>query len=222
MVVFTPYFHVFQVSDCEESSEDEFENRRTSNKRHPQHLADVTNASTPKRPCYSKSQQEASQLAAIMSALGENKQLLCDVVERMDKHEGRMEHIESRLNSSVSSSSSSTPVRSRQKIVPLPVRVSILCGGGGGGGGDYCRFSKKGGRNQSTTVKFVSWYSSSVPTRVLCSLHSPLFFLTPPPLLPRPSHHPLSYLMPHPTTSLTSPHPLLTPLTPTIKTLYVF
>ena len=44
-----------------------------------------------------------------MSALGENKQLLCDVVERMDKHEGQMEHIESRLNSSVSSSSSSTP-----------------------------------------------------------------------------------------------------------------
>ena len=57
--------------------------------------------------------------------LGETNKLLNAVLERMEKQEKKMELIEKKLNTSVSSSSSSTPVRNRQKEVPLQVRVSL-------------------------------------------------------------------------------------------------
>ena len=99
-------------------------------------LTNVTNTSTPptngvhpltaSTPRRSSAKHGKPQLDTIVTALGETNKLLTSVVKRMEKQEERMEHIENKLDSSISSSSSSTPVRNRQKDVPLQVRVSVV------------------------------------------------------------------------------------------------
>jgi hypothetical protein len=109
-------------SDSDEvSSGDEVDaSRKTPNKRkstNPRRLlGDVSNTSTPKRSCSANDE--------IGGVLSETNKLLSAVIKRMDRQEKKMELIENKLNSSVSSSSS-TPVRNRQKEVPLQVRVSF-------------------------------------------------------------------------------------------------
>lgn len=110
-------------SEAENEAENESvecRNKRKSD--NPRRLCDVSNTSTPKRPHSSKDDPKDD----FKGALGETNKLLSAVLERMDKQDKKMERIEKKLNTSVSSSSSSTPVRNRQKEVPLQVRVSIL------------------------------------------------------------------------------------------------
>lgn len=89
-------------------------------------LSEITNTSTPIRPRAKQlhSDKDSSQLAAIVSTLGETNKLLARVVERLDKQEQKMEQMESKLDTSISSNSSTTPMRNRNKEVPLQVRVS--------------------------------------------------------------------------------------------------
>lgn len=99
------------------SSEDENGGRKVVKNSSRECLRDVTNTSTPKRP--------RSSDHDLKCAIGETNKLLNAVLERMDKQEKKIEHIEKKLNTSISSSSSSTPIRNRRKEVPIQVRVSL-------------------------------------------------------------------------------------------------
>ena len=86
-------------------------------------FSDITNTSTPIRPLVKK--KTSGQIASVINSLENTNKLLANIVERLDKHEQRMEKIENGLDSSISSSSCSTPKRGRNKEVPLQVRVSV-------------------------------------------------------------------------------------------------
>lgn len=94
---------------CNTSTDDQSDDQSTA-------FSNLTNTSTPIRPHSENRPSKSMQLASIMNTLGESNKLLTRVVERLDNQEQKMEQVENKLDTSISSSSSTTPVRSRSRF----------------------------------------------------------------------------------------------------------
>lgn len=111
-----------KLATLESSSESESEQRR-NNKENMGH----SSSTTPKVPGSRKRKRDKSPCTGlILSELKKTNQFMESLSKKMKRHQARLEAIESKLQESTMSSSSSnaTPKRSVRKQVPCEVRVS--------------------------------------------------------------------------------------------------